>query len=100
MFRRRRPEPTAGERTVSVEDDRRVVVDTRRPPLEDRANHNHRRLARDLGQGLGRRTGDRLGQVEPGGILDLTEVLGAEQLGEAGDLRAATGRPASAHPPR
>ena len=41
------------------------------------------------GERLGRRAGDRLGEVEQRGVLDLAEILGAEQLGQAGDLRPA-----------
>ena len=49
----------AAERAVGVEDDRRVVVDPGRAALEDRADHDHARLARDrasasvVGPGIG-----------------------------------------------
>ena len=66
---------TAAERAVGVEDDGRVVVNPRRAALEDRADHDHPRLSRDLGERLGGRARDRLGQVEARGVLDLAEIL-------------------------
>ena len=88
----------AAERAVGVEDDGRVVVDARRPPLEDRADDDDAGLAGDLRERLGRRAGDGLGEVEVGGVLGLAEVLGAEQFGEADDLRPRP--PASRTPSR
>ena len=79
----------AAKRAVAVDDDGRVVVDPRRPALEDRADHDHARLSGDLGERLGGRARDRLGQVEAGGVLGLAEIRRAEQLGQAGDLDAA-----------
>ena len=67
------------------------MVDPRRPALEDRADDDHAGLSRDCGERLGGRAGDRLGEVEPRGVLDLAEVLRAEQLGQAGDLDAPAG---------
>ena len=47
-------------------------------------------------EALGGGAGDRLGQVEQLGILFAAEVLRAEQLLQADDLRAAAGRLADA----
>ena len=54
----------AQQRAVGVEDDGRVVIEPRRPPLEERADDHDAGLLRDLRERLGGRAGDRLGQVE------------------------------------
>ena len=82
----------AAHGAVAVDDDRRVVVDPRRPALEDRADHHHAGLSRDLGERPGGRARYRLGQIEPGGVFGLAKVLSAKKFGQAGDLGAAAGR--------
>ncbi len=80
------------ERAIGIEDDRGVVIDAGRAALEHRADHDHARLVRQPGQRLGGRTGDRLGEIESRGVLDLAEILRAEQFRQTGDLRTAIGR--------
>src|SRR5262245_52042676 len=63
------------------------MVEPWRAALEDRTDHDQAGLARDLGQCLGGRARDRLGQVESRGVLELTKIPGAEQFRQAGDLR-------------
>src|SRR5262249_1689061 len=82
----------AGEPAVGIEDDGRVVVDARGAPLEDGADDDHARVARDAGERVGRRSGYGLGQVEECDVLALAEVLRAEELREADDTGAARGR--------
>ena len=74
-------------RAVGIEDDRRVVVDACRPALEDRADDDHVRLARDaasasvVGPGIGSARSNR------DGVFHLAEIRRAKELGEAGDVR-------------
>ena len=87
----------AEQAAVGVDHRRAVVIDARRPPLEERGHDGQLPLRGQLGQGLAGLAGDRLGQVEEGRVLPLAEVLGAEELGKAGEPcpPAGGGRPAS-----
>ena len=82
---------------VGVEDHGRVVVDAGRAAFEERADDRRfparaptRRSDSVVGPGM------RLRQIEEGGILFAAEILRAEQLLQADDLRAAGGRLADA----
>ena len=67
-----------------------VVIQAGGPALEDRRDHHHVLLSRDLCDGLGGRSRHRLSQVEPGGILALTEVGVPEQFRQANHPCATT----------
>ena len=86
----------AGERAVGVDRHRGVVIEPRRAPLEQRCDHDHMLLARYRSQPLRARARDRLGQVEQRGVLALAEILRAEELRQADDLRAGARRLADA----
>ena len=79
------------ERAIGVDYDGGVVIYARRAPFEDRADEGHLQFPRQPRQGLGSGPGDRLGQIEEGGILLAAEVLRAEQFLKTDDLRAFAG---------
>ena len=82
----------AKQLSVGVDDDRGVVVDAGGAAFEQRRDEDDLLFARGLGQRLGRRSGDRLGQIEVGVVFALAEVLAAKQLGQADHRRAAVRR--------
>ena len=73
---------------AGIENGGGIVIDARRAPLEERGDDNRAGLAGDLRQRLGGRPGNFLRQREVFVILDLAEVLGAEQLRQADDIRS------------
>jgi hypothetical protein len=77
---------------VRVEHDRGVVVDALRALLEQRRDDRDLALRGELRERLAALARDRLGEIELRGVLALAEVAGAEELGQAGDLRALTRR--------
>src|SRR5207237_8906295 len=82
----------ARDAPVRVYDDGRVVIETGRALLKQRRDDDDLLLLGQLAQRLGRRAGDRLGQFEQSAVFGLAEVLRAEKLLQADDLRAALGR--------
>ena len=76
------------QRAIGVDDQGGVVIDARRAPLEDRPDDGHLEFPRQARETFGSGPGNRLGQIEQGGVLLLAEVLRAEQFLDADDLRA------------
>ena len=76
---------------IGADHRRGVVIQPGRAPLEQRRDDDHLQFARDLAERFGRRSGNRLGQVEQFRVLFAAEILRAEQLLQANDLRAARG---------
>ena len=68
------------------------MIQARRAAFKQRRDDHDAQFARQFAQRVGRRAGDRLGQSEQIVILLAAEVLRAEQLLQADDLRA---RPAA-----
>jgi hypothetical protein len=68
------------------------VIDALGASLEDRRDDRHLALGGELRQRLGALAGNRFGEVEVPRVFALAEVAGAEQLGQAGQARAARGR--------
>ena len=81
----------AGDGALGIQRDGGVVVEARRAPLEQRSDDGDLRLARHLGQPGRRGTGNGLGQIEQAQVFALAEILRAEKLRQADDLRAAAG---------
>ena len=79
----------AEQRPVRVDDRRGVAIDAARLPLEDRDDENDAKLLGQRLHAVGRRPGDRLGEVEALALLRFAEVRRVEQLLEANDLRPA-----------
>jgi len=79
----------AEQRPIGVDDRRGVSIDAARLLLEQRNDENDRQLLRQRLHSLGRRAGNRLGDVESVGAFRLAEVGRVEELFEADDLRAA-----------
>jgi hypothetical protein len=73
---------------IPVEYGGAVVVQPRRPLLEDRRHDCDASGPRRLPQALRRRSRHRLGEVEGRRVFLLTEVFGAEELREADQIRA------------
>ena len=75
-------------RPVGLKGDRRVVIQPGRAPLEERSDHQHVLLARHGAQPLRARPRNRLGQIEQSDVFALAEILRAEELRQANDLRS------------
>ncbi len=76
---------------LSVEGDGGVVVEAGGAAFEEGGDEDDAVFAGYGGEGLGGRAGDGFGEVEEGVIFALAEVLGAEELGEADEVRAEVG---------
>jgi hypothetical protein len=76
------PDPGA----VGVEGERRVVMDARGPPLEERGHQHDLPRCRELGERLGGGSGNRLSQIEARRILALAGIARAEELRETHQL--------------
>ena len=63
-----------------------VVVEPGGAALEEARHDRHVEFGGELGEGLGARAGDGLGEGEEGGVLGLAEVARAEELGQADHL--------------
>src|SRR5580704_9612511 len=74
-----------------VDDGGGVVINAGRAPLEDRCDDNYFPRLGDGAERFGRRSGNRLGQIEEFRVLGLTRVMRAEQLLRADYVRAAFG---------
>ena len=70
----------AGQRTVPFEHHRRIVVQTRRPALEQRTNQHQPVLCRQLRVKRGRGTGNAFGQVKQVGGFLLAEIQSIMQF--------------------
>ena len=81
----------AQKRAAGVDHRRGVVVHARAAPLEHGANDRHVQFACQARQRFRGRAGHRFGQGEQLRVLLAAEVLRAEQLLEADDLRPAAG---------
>ncbi len=81
-----------GDLAAGINHDCGIVIDARRAPLEERRDNYNFTRARDIAQRVGRRPGNRLGQIEARRILGLTGVLRAKQLLQANHLRSARRR--------
>src|SRR5580658_601361 len=81
----------AAERTVTVEDRGRVVVNAGGPLLKQRGDQHHSVVSRCRSQSLTGRTGNRFGQIEQRMILALTEILSLKKFRQADHLRTASG---------
>ena len=79
----------AEQRAVGVDDDGRIVVDARRAPLKQRSDDDYPQLGGQPAKRCGGWTGDGFGQIEERGIFLAAEILRAEQLLEADNLRPA-----------
>ena len=77
----------AHDAAVGVDDGRRVAIDARGLPLEDRHNQHDRELAREPRHRVGGRAGDALSEIEAFRLLRLAEVRRVEHLLQADDLR-------------
>ena len=77
-----------GERAVSLDRHRGVVIQAGRAPLEERSDHHHVLLTRHGGQPLRAGSGNRLREVEQCNVLALAEILRAKELRQADDARA------------
>ena len=76
-----------GDSAIGIQGDGRVVIEPRRAALEERGDDGHPQLPRQFGE-LGRRgPWNGLGQIEEARLLALAEVLGAEKLRQADDVR-------------
>ena len=75
-------------RSVIFENRRRVVIEPRGAPLEQRRYDDDLLLPCHRAQLLRARPGNRLGQIEQRDILALTKILRAKQLRQADDIRA------------
>ena len=82
----------AEQAAIGVDDRRRVPVDAGGLPLEDRHDDDDRQLARQRLHRVGRRPGNRFGEIEAIALLRLAEVERVEQLLQADNLRASSGR--------
>jgi len=78
------------ERTVRIEDDRGIVIKSRRSPLKQRRDKDDAETSSAFGEESGRLAGNRLREVEQGGVFSLTEVARSEELLQADDLCAAS----------
>ena len=81
----------AEQRAVGVENRGGIVIKTGGAALKERSDDHDAQLARQLAQRFGRGPGDRLGEVEAVVIFLAAEILRAEQLLQADDLRAEFG---------
>ena len=82
----------AKQAAIGVDDGRRVPVEAGGLPLENRHDDHDRQLAGELLHRVRRRPGNRFGEIEAVALLRLAEVERVEQLLQADDLRAASGR--------
>ena len=78
----------AAQRAIGIEDRRRVVIEAGRALLKQRCDEHNFILPGGGGEFFGSRPGNRLGQIEQGGILALAEILCLEKLGQADHVRA------------
>ncbi len=78
----------ARQLAARVDDGRGVVIDARRAPLEQRRDDGDLQLACDIAQALGRRAGNRFGEIEECDVFALAEILRLKQFGQADDLGA------------
>ena len=81
----------AQQRAVGVDDQRGVVIDTRRAPLEYRAYNHDLQFARQTRKALAGGAGNGLRQVEQVGPFLAAEILRAEEFLHADNLRAFAG---------
>ena len=65
-----------------------VVIEPRGAALEERSDDDDFLFAGDCSEALGAGAGDGLGEIEERGVFALAEILGAEELGQADDVRA------------
>ncbi len=79
------------ERSVGVEHGGGIVIKPGGAALEQRRHDGHLEFGGELGESLGGRSGDRLGEVEAVGVLLAAEVLRAEQFLQTDNLRAVAG---------
>ena len=82
----------AKQAAIGVDDRRRVPVEAGGLPLENRHDDHDGQLAGKLLHRVGRRPGNRFGEIEAIALLRLAEVERVEQLLQADDLRASPGR--------
>ena len=78
----------AGERTVLVQDGGGVVIEAGGAALEEGSDDHDFLFAGNGSQTLSAGAGDGLGEIEEGDVFALAEILCAEKLGQADDLRA------------
>src|SRR5579863_5900290 len=76
------------QRSIGVNDRRRVVVKARRALLEKRSDDHDTQLGRERAQTFGRWPRNGFRQIEKPGILFAAEILRTEQLLQTDDLRA------------
>ena len=67
------------------------MVKAGRPPFEERGDDHHAKFLREFLKNRGRRTRDRLGEVEVFVVFDLAKIDRLEKLLEADDVRALGG---------
>jgi len=80
-----------GDGSVLVEDDGRIVIQSRSPAFKKRCNENDTRLTGDLAVKVGRRPRNGFGPVETFGIFGLAEIQAVMQFLEYYKLGALLG---------
>src|SRR5690349_11061571 len=78
----------ADDRAVASENDGGVVINPRGALLEQRGDDDDFLFLRQAAELVGRRPGDRLGELKKRRVLDLRKIARAEKLLEADDIGA------------
>ena len=78
----------AGSGSVDVEDNRRVVVDARRPAFKKRANHDHAIVSCRSSDGLACGAGNGLGVVKATMVFCLARIVAGKQFLQANNVCA------------
>ncbi len=79
----------SAQRAITLQERHCIVIEPGRAALEEGSDDHHLFLPRDGGKPLRGRAGDGLRQIEELGIFALAEILSAEELRQADDVRAA-----------
>ena len=74
--------------SIRLDDRGGVVVETRRPALEERGNDHHAEILSEFPEGLRGGTGNRFREFEVLVVLALAEIFAQEELGQTDHLRA------------
>src|SRR5579883_115224 len=81
----------AADASIFLQNDRGIVVQSRRAALKEGSNNDNFLLASNGAKPFGAGAGNGFGQIEEIMVLALTEILGAEKLRQADDICAHAG---------